>query len=506
MKCYLVLATAIISFASTASAQYPSLPQSKPVDPEILANMIQLGPTERRQTGLVIALNSDGWAPMYTQAIFAYLDTKPTINDEEYPLIIRGLARDLSPVNREVDPKKVAFFNSVMATKDLKLQRLLVEAIARRWATRPGFSFNLIEHSEVLDFNDPTHLDFYWEYERGNGYEGFAIELETSNVVLKKTLTSEDTQVRKSSLNAVGNIASVIGNKVFPIDLSGVIQKANEAKIRWLLVQPAWEQFIPLVELTAQSLNSSDTEVKAAAVQTMSKISLIYRQTEKPRLTAKDTARREGLRNILKDSIPTMLELLKSEDEETRLMVAQTLENLSGSVPVTNALAQTCVDRSPFVRWVSCRALSRNALGQDKAEQTTSLELLEKLLQDTDLDVRNAAIRAAASFGPEAGPKLGPVLFKIAQSSGNESKPLVIETLGALKTAPDEVMPLAIELLEGNDLALRRATARALIPYGPAAAPARKALRKALTDPDTDLRKAAQEALIAIDQAPKPKL
>jgi hypothetical protein len=279
-----------------------------------------------------------------------------------------------------------------------------------------------------------------------------------------------------------------------------------EEKTRVILIQPANEQLAPLVDLTVEALNSPHPEIKAAAAQTLSKVARGFGQADKPRRELANRIKPDPLLKPLSNSVPVLTELLKSEDLNTRLAIAEVFENIADSVPLGSSLSQASADASPFVRWTTARALHKNFAALDSKGKGTVIKTIAKLLGDPDIDVRNAAVRASVVYAGDGGEVLFPKLLKLLQSGDRETKAVTLESISLLKESANAVVPIAIENLEGNDIELRRAAAKALANYGPAAAAARSALRKTLADPDQELRKAVREALFAIDPPAKPKL
>jgi HEAT repeat protein len=80
-----------------------------------------------------------------------------------------------------------------------------------------------------------------------------------------------------------------------------------------------------------------------------------------------------------------------------------------------------------------------------------------------------------------------------------------VRTLAALETYPDTTVLVLIEGLRNPDIRLRRAAAAGLVRFGPDARPALPELRRALSDPDQDLRIAAAEAILAIERPARLK-
>lgn len=469
-----------------------------------VAEMVRTGPTERRMSGIAIALSADQWSAEITNAVLDYLDTKPNLTAEEFALVGQALSRDLGPVNGKIDPRKVAFFRAALESVDKTRQRIAAEILSKCWDSA-SYVFIGIREVDFQTLLDPKELNALLSKEFGRRFGYFAGEIETVKPSLSLGLKSADREVQKLAIEAVGNIAQVIALGVLPPDVSGQRTLAEE-KTRVILIQPANEQLAPLVDLTVEALNSPHPEIKAAAAQTLSKVARGFGQADKPRRELANRIKPDPLLKPLSNSVPVLTELLKSEDLNTRLAIAEVFENIADSVPLGSSLSQASADASPFVRWTTARALHKNFAALDSKGKGTVIKTIAKLLGDPDIDVRNAAVRASVVYAGDGGEVLFPKLLKLLQSGDRETKAVTLESISLLKESANAVVPIAIENLEGNDIELRRAAAKALANYGPAAAAARSALRKTLADPDQELRKAVREALFAIDPPAKPKL
>ncbi len=111
-------------------------------------------------------------------------------------------------------------------------------------------------------------------------------------------------------------------------------------------------------------------------------------------------------------------------------------------------------------------------------------DLVQRVQEDDDDEVRRAAIEAIAQLGSNAEDAIDSLL-KIVQEAGDEIDEIELETvstLGEIARSPDKVIPVLIELLGHSDRQMRLAACLALEKYGARAEAAVPALIKVMED------------------------
>jgi len=205
----------------------------------------------------------------------------------------------------------------------------------------------------------------------------------------------------------------------------------------------------------------------------------------------------EGLATILERLPPSPVlntALGSPQLRELAIAVAQRLgPKAKGSVP---ALAKALTDSRSTIRRDT--ALTLAAIGPS-AEAAT--ESLIAVLADGDTEVRRAAAYALGSIGSGASAARQPLL-EILASSDASVKPVAAWALVGIaprdETVTKQATPQLIESLKADRAVERLAAAHALGSLGRPTVGALSALKYASQDPDSRVRKAAQESIRAI--------
>jgi hypothetical protein len=132
--------------------------------------------------------------------------------------------------------------------------------------------------------------------------------------------------------------------------------------------------------------------------------------------------------------------------------------------------------------------------------ESLEIDVLVRQLRHKDPSVRLRAAKALAAKGPR-GDAAARDLSKLLQDSDVDVRRVAITALKAVRPdlkQSDLFVPAYILDLQDTDENIRLAAARTLGRLGPAAAAATAALQKAQSDPETEVRHAATEALAKI--------
>jgi HEAT repeat protein len=159
-------------------------------------------------------------------------------------------------------------------------------------------------------------------------------------------------------------------------------------------------------------------------------------------------------------------------------------------------LTRALGDRNRFIRWAAVRTLGN--LPVEKA--ATTVTDLAALLDDNDVDVRQAVARALERLGPRARAAVEPLEAKILDHRSDPEFRVavmyVLESIGTEDTV--SAIPLLTRALTDTDARVRRTAAELLGKYGRLAESAVPALRDTLGDDDTEVRQRASDALLSI--------
>jgi HEAT repeat protein len=195
--------------------------------------------------------------------------------------------------------------------------------------------------------------------------------------------------------------------------------------------------------------------------------------------------------------IPVLGKALRDEDVSARRAAAAALWYLAAHDEGTvAALARALADRDAKVRLLAVETLS--AAGP-KAK--SALPALIRSLRDADAEVRTAAVEGLWMIGPDAKTV---VLALAASLKGEdpEAAKAVAFALAQIREGATQTRPAIIEMLQHENAIARQLAADALGRLGKADAvdPAIvAALVRALKDTDSQVRRAAAEALKKVD-------
>ncbi len=248
----------------------------------------------------------------------------------------------------------------------------------------------------------------------------------------------------------------------------------------------------------------------------------------------------EELAAGLDKALPAIVQQLGAPDPATRRRAVDALELFGPTAfPAVDAITLSLRDPDKFARWAAARTLGE--LAQEEtgkvhytpAQADAAVRGIARLLHDEDLStvpdkggVRIAAVTALTRFGPRAA-FAAPVLTRMLNRSQTDAALALVPTAD---TDPDIVkgdpavrvdafrcleaiggdeavnaLPEAVLALQGNVPVVQEAAADFIGVIGPnAAEPERRqlaqALGRALSDPETDVRRAAGSALMRLTQ------
>jgi hypothetical protein len=209
---------------------------------------------------------------------------------------------------------------------------------------------------------------------------------------------------------------------------------------------------------------------------------------------------------------------LKHPDPDVRLAAMEVLEEMGPNAEAAlPAVIGALGDRDKFVRWAAVRVLGRFA-PRDAKEVVPALV---PLVGTRDGDFARAVAGLLSKYGADAAPAV-PALAKAIRSGEPQARIAYLQTLPALGAAGADAIPSIRQLLRPDpkgariapspyppafapsgppkydDPGVRAAAAEALGRFGALAASAEPELREALNDEDTNVRRAAADALLRI--------
>jgi HEAT repeat protein len=184
---------------------------------------------------------------------------------------------------------------------------------------------------------------------------------------------------------------------------------------------------------------------------------------------------------------------LKSPDLLTRRGAIIALDSLGEAAETQlEAILEATCDFDPIVRMVAARALGRF----DKAAPRV-VPALVKLLRDIDLDPRSAAANALGELGPVARDAV-PTLATGVNRGDIEYRLLAMKALENIGEPAVPALPALAQALLDRSPRIRSEAARVLGRFGPRARAFAPALERLADDPDLEVRRIANEALLAV--------
>jgi HEAT repeat protein len=194
----------------------------------------------------------------------------------------------------------------------------------------------------------------------------------------------------------------------------------------------------------------------------------------------------------LRTAVAPLAEQLSDQDVRIRLAALYVLETLeSEATSAAQAVMKSLKDSDPFVRWGAVRALGKMA----PVEPENAVPALAGLLNDPNGDVQITALAALARFGA-AGKAAVPALREVIKRKDVAWRVQVINVCGSIGKEATPALADLIASLSAPQPEVRAAAARALGKIAPHSPLAEEALRKALNDPDSEVREAAGNALL----------
>ncbi len=199
----------------------------------------------------------------------------------------------------------------------------------------------------------------------------------------------------------------------------------------------------------------------------------------------------------LQVALPALQAGVADADVRARRAAIDVLETLGpAAAPAAPALIKALADPDRFVRWAAARTLGATG----PVESASAVPALARLLRDQDLDLSMAAARALESFGPAAKAAVGDLIKSLTASDAEMRKAAMRALVGIGTDARPAIPALSATLVEDQDPRVRQLAAEVLSKFGDKAKEAEPALRRALRDSDPDVRKAASDALLDIEQ------
>jgi HEAT repeat protein len=274
------------------------------------------------------------------------------------------------------------------------------------------------------------------------------------------------------------------------------------------LLEPLARALNDQAPAVGKAVSDADLGVSSAAGEALETLAearrkLAQRAATVPAPPAEDgarPARADPLGEGLKTAVRLLAKRLSAAEEpRARLVPLYVLEALeANAAPAAPDVVKALEDRDAFVRWAAVRALGKMELKGDAAEKAVAR--LAPRLKDDSADVRTSTAVALQRYGPAARGTV-PALAAAVKGNDSELRLLAISALQAIgPPAGQEAAGALVAALKADEPEVRAAAAGALGHVGTLDDTARDALRKALGDPEDEVRRAAAATLLRTGQ------
>jgi HEAT repeat protein len=336
--------------------------------------------------------------------------------------------------------------------------------------------------------------------------------------VAGRVLADSDAQVRRRGAEAVRQAALLLQDAVAfpaPVDFpppgrkptAEERQQMQEYRAR---VEREWKELAPVAGVLGQQIPALDKVVADADLQASlaagralegmadARKALSRWLGSVPAPAADEAAGRlaeDPLGPALKEAVPVLAKRLSADEVRARLASLYVLETLGPeAAPAAGEVVRALRDRDPFVRWGAARALGRMALKGEAAGKAVAG--LAPLLKDDNADARLGAAAALQRYGAAARGAVAELSAAVKEGD-DEVRLRAIAALAAIgPEAGKDAVAALVKALQAGEPDVRAAAAGALGQVAPGDKAAREALRKALDDPDAEVRGAASAALL----------
>ena len=191
---------------------------------------------------------------------------------------------------------------------------------------------------------------------------------------------------------------------------------------------------------------------------------------------------------------PVLIRALNDRDGTVRVHVIVALGRIGPADGSVSTVLKTIAEQDPSADF---RIWATRALGLIGAKSSIVVPTLLLMLDDANVDIRNAAAYQLGTIRPTR--EVLPALLGKLNDGKPPERSLAACTLGMLgPEVATDALPALIRALRDEDDEVRMGAVTSLMEFGQAAAPAAPALRQALNDRCPAIRRDAELALKCI--------
>jgi HEAT repeat protein len=320
--------------------------------------------------------------------------------------------------------------------------------------------------------------------------------LANSSDALRHSLLDSDAETRLHSRATLTILANAVNrlNEAAHAGKGGELSKAAEA-----LEKVVVEAVKDVVASGLGDPSAASRRAGAEAGEALSAARASVAQQAEADLRARRDDLAAATRALAADPENKARKKARDEAEEDVQLAEARFQKASARVDEVAALIgkpllQGLKDDDAFVRWISARIVG--ILARDPEVMVPALA---ENFTDRDLDSRKAAIRAIGQYGPTASTAV-PALARLLGRGDAEVRLSVLKALEGIGKQSVAALPAAVGELAHPDPRVRIAAATLVGRFEERARPYIEALRKLNADPDSEVRRAASAALLAIPE------
>lgn len=325
-----------------------------------------------------------------------------------------------------------------------------------------------------------------------------------------QALRDDDDMVKANGAEGVRLFAQVVSETLPDPVTSNTETKIIdpfEAKLKWLMLQPVFDALNEAAPSLVNALSSKRAETRLAAVQSAEAVAQARALGLASRLSQPDDLAlyvdkvppEDGLRSGVGFLLPELAKRFDDPSQAVRLTAIEAFEHQGANArPQLDEIIQASRSRDVFVRWVATRTLGRLLPGSTPTVTDIVVRALAARVEDSDLDVRLAAL-TALSKGQSASKPATSGILRLAARDDPDQAVLAIRTLSQINADSAQTVPAMAAVLKSDVARTRKTAVMYLGSLGKKSQDALPALRPLLFDPDEEVRRETAKALLTIE-------
>ncbi len=323
-------------------------------------------------------------------------------------------------------------------------------------------------------------------------------------------LKDPDDRVKRAGADGIRQLARAI-SEVLPDPASSnsdtKVIDPLEAKLKWLLLQPALQALNVSASALEQATQAQDIETRRSATRAVEAVMQARAMALASRrfppndfsILSSNPPPEDPLLSGTAGLLPALARRLNDPSPDIRLVAIEGFEHQGADArPFLASIVDASRNADVFVRWVATRTLGRLYDGAMRAERAIIISALAERAADTDLDVRSVALTALGKGGNVSRPATSAVV-RLAASGDPDMRVQAMRTLALIDANRSETLPAMGRILLAETTRVRKAAVIYLASLGTDARLLLPEIRPLLLDPDEEVRRETARALLAIE-------